>query len=119
MDPTSISRLGYMYIICKQLLLWFGLWFVFARTPRATWVFMFADGWNPHSRCVFGGDTMVIERDKFPPSKHRPLVLSHGKNPTSPCHWEHTRKWHNNYIFHCTVCSKKYRRTVEIQFILP
>ena len=37
---------------------------MFARNPRATWVCMFADGLNPHSRCVFGGVNMVIDRDK-------------------------------------------------------
>ena len=37
---------------------------MFARNPRATWVFMFADGLNPHSSCVFGEVNMVIEGDK-------------------------------------------------------
>ena len=38
---------------------------MFARNPRATWVFMFADGLNPHSKCVFGGVNMVFDGDKY------------------------------------------------------
>ena len=36
---------------------------MFARNPCATWVFMFADRLNPHSRCVFGGVNIVIDKD--------------------------------------------------------